>query len=132
MESRIKCIHLCKKIAFTEENGTNSSYGEKCHFKAYFWDQNVELFHTIYELFSYSNSTTFSSQRGFSFFLFSHWKHWQLITPINREIVRTRLKLPRYKHHIKRSFVLLCIPEMLHQGTVLPKYFNSSSYITQY
>lgn len=43
MESRIKCIHLCRKIAFTEENGTNSSYGGKCHFKAYFQDQNAEL-----------------------------------------------------------------------------------------
>lgn len=43
MESRIKCIHLCRKIAFTKENNTNSLYGERCLFKAYFQDQNVKL-----------------------------------------------------------------------------------------
>lgn len=97
MESRIKCIHLFRKIAFTEENGTNSSYGEKCHFRAYFQDQNVELLIQYISFLASLNLQLFKAKE----FSQSFWEHQQLINPINREIVTTTLKLPRQKHHIK-------------------------------
>lgn len=69
MESRIKCIHLCRKIAFTEENGTNSSNGEKCHFKAYFEDQNVELFIQYISFLATQNLQLFQAKGFFSVLL---------------------------------------------------------------
>lgn len=69
MESRIKCIHLCRKIAFTEENGTNSSYGEKCHFKADFQDQNVELLIQYISFLDTLNLQLFKAKGFFSIFL---------------------------------------------------------------
>lgn len=121
MESRIKCIHLCRKIAFTEENGTNSSYGEKCHFKAYFQDQNVEL---LIQYISFLATLNLRLLKAKGFFQ-SFWKHQQLITPIKGEIVKTSLKLPEQEHHIKEDLQIA-----VYQGHYVEQQFYPSTLIS--
>lgn len=82
MESRIKCIHLYRKIAFSEENGTNSHMEKNVISKLIFKTKKCRTFNIL--AFTFSRSITFLSQM----IIFSPLaKHYQLIVLIDIEIV---------------------------------------------